>query len=90
MELVNFIQELSRQNIVPRDTVNVSINVNVISGKLVPYNLVINREGQVLSKIIHERNNELIIVVKTTPDGIGPDVGTPILISEITTIDKIG
>ncbi len=89
MEIVNFIQELSRQNIVPRDTVNVSTTVNTISGKLVPYDLVINREGEVLSKIIHERNNELIIVVKTNPDGMGPDIGTPILISEITTIDKI-
>ncbi len=89
MELVNFIQELSRQNIVPRDTVNVSTTVNTISGKLVPYDLVINREGQVLSKIIHERNNELIIVVKTTPDGMGPDIGTPIFISEIKTIVKI-
>ena len=89
MELVNFIQELSRQNIVPRDTVNVSTTVNAISGKLVPYDLVINREGQVLSKIIHERNNELIIGVKTTPDGMGPDIGIPIFISEIKTIDKI-
>jgi hypothetical protein len=90
MELITFIQELSRQNIVPRDTVNVSTNVNSISGKLVPCDIIINREGEVLSKIIHERNNELIIVVKTTPDGMGPDIGTPILISEITTIDKIG
>ena len=89
MELINFIQELSRQNIVPRDTVNVSTSVNSISGKLVPYDLVINREGEVLSKIIHERNNELIIVVKTIPDGMGPDIGTHIFISEITTIDKI-
>lgn len=89
MELINFIQELSRQNIVPRDTVNVSTSVNSISGKLVPYDLVINREGEVLSKIIHERNNELIIVVKTIPDGMGPDIGTHIIISEITTIDKI-
>ncbi len=87
MELENFIKELSRQNIVPRDTVNVSTTVNVISGKLIPFELVRNRE--VLISIIHERNNELSIVVKTTPDGIGPDIGTKILISEITSIIKL-
>jgi hypothetical protein len=87
MELEYFIEELSRQNIGPRDTVNVSTTVNVISGKLIPFELVRNRE--VLINIIHERNNEFSIVVKTTPDGIGPDIGTNILIREITSIIKL-
>jgi len=90
MELIKFIQEISRQSIAQKDNVKVSTNVNPISGKLVPCDIVINREGEILSKIIHERNNELIIVVKTAPDGMGPDIGTPILISEITTIEKLG
>lgn len=88
MELINFIQEISRQNIVARDKVTVVTDDIEIAGSLIPYTLIIPHDGQTLSNIIHKRDEQLMIVVKTIPDGMGPDVGTPILISDIITITK--
>lgn len=88
MELINFLQEISWQNIVARDKVTVFTNDIGITGSLIPYTLIVSRDGQTLSNIIHERDEQLIIVVKTIPDGMGPDVGTPILISHIISITK--
>ena len=88
MELIDFLKEISRQHIIARDRVTVVTNDFEIIGSLIPYELIVSLDGQTLSNIIHQRDEQLIIVVKTIPDGIGPDVGTPILISHIISITK--
>ncbi len=88
MELIEFLIEIDQQTIVARDRVTVRTDNSEITGSLIPFTLIISRDGQTLSNIIHERDNNLQIVVKTLPDGMGPDVGTPILISEIVSITK--
>lgn len=88
MELIDFLQEISRQNIVARDKVTVVTDNIEITGSLIPFTLIIAQDGHTLSNIIHQRDEQLIIVVKTIPDGMGPDVGTSILISDIISITK--
>ncbi len=88
MELIEFLIETDQQSIVARNIVTVRTDNSEITGSLIPFTQVISRDGQTLSNIIHERDKNLQIVIKTLPDGIGPDVGNPILISEIVSITK--
>lgn len=88
MEFNEFILQVSQQRIGVRDKVSVETDTLQITGTLVPCDIVITRDGQTLSKIFHNRNEQLSISVKTIPDGMGPDVGAPILISDIISITK--
>ena len=88
MEINEFLNELNQQQIVERDLVIVTYFVNdelTISGTLIPYSEIVSWEGDIESRIIHPRNDG-VIVVKTTPDGLGPDTGTPISIESIISI----
>lgn len=88
MEIIEFLNELHQQHIVERDFVTVTYFVNgelEISGTLIPYTEIVPWEGDIESRIIHPRNGG-VIVVKTTPDGLGPDIGMPISIESIISI----
>lgn len=88
MELIDFLREISRQHIVARDRVTVVTNDIEITGSLIPYKIIVSREGQTLLNIIHERDEQLMIIVKTLPDGMGPDIGSPVLLLDIVSITK--
>lgn len=88
MEFNEFIQQVSHQRIGVRDRVSVNTNSLQITGTLVPCQIIVTRDGQSLSKIFHNRNEQLSISIKTFPDGMGPDAGTTILISDIISITK--
>ncbi len=90
MDLIFFLKVIRDQSIVERDIVTVTYNDNeTISGKLVPHELIINWQGVLNTNIIHARENNPLITVKTIPDGMGPDIGTPITIESIVSIQKI-
>jgi len=90
MEIIDFVKELKKNQIIERDFVKVSYFDNgeaEISGTLIPYSEIIVCEGRIESRIIHPKDGG-IIVVKTLPDGIGPDIGFPIRIENINSILK--
>jgi hypothetical protein len=88
MEFKEFLQQISQQRISVRDKVSVVTSTLQITGTIVPCDKVVTRDGQTLSEIFHNRNEQLSISVKTIPDGMGPDVGTPIQISDVISIIK--
>ncbi len=90
MEIIELLNELSEQKIVERDFVTVTYFVNdelEISGTLIPYSEIVSWEGDIETRIIHPKDKG-IIVVKTIPDGMGPDIGKSIRIESIISILK--
>lgn len=90
MELKNFLRTIGDKAIFERDKVTVTYGENkIITGTLVPYEVIITWQGDINTSIIHPRENNPVISVKTKPDGIGPDDGTPISIESIISIEKV-
>lgn len=90
MDLIDFLRAVGNQSIVERDSVIVTYNVDeTITGTLVPHEVIINWHGDLNTNIIHPREDGPLISVKTMPDGMGPDVGTPITIESIISIEKL-
>lgn len=90
MDLINFLKSVSNQSITERDKVTVTYGENeTITGTLVPHEVIINWKGDINTNIIHPRENNPLICVKTMPDGIGPDVGLPITIESVVSIEKV-
>ncbi len=88
MELITFLKQIGQQQIRERDKVSVETLETMIIGTIVPNTIIISRDGATLTNILHDRNGELLISVKTTPDGYGPDTGTPVFINDIVSINK--
>lgn len=90
MDFIIFLQAVGDQSIVERDSVTVTYNDNVtITGTLVPHEVIINWHGDLNTNIIHPGEDNPLISVKTMPDGMGPDVGVPITIESIVSIEKV-
>lgn len=91
MNINDFLGTVSAQSIVERDSVTV-IYLNggarsTLSGTIIPYENVVKPDGKISSRIIHPRDGG-VIVIKTTPDGLGPDIGKPIELESIISISK--
>lgn len=91
MNINDFLGTLSAQSIVERDYVTVSFlngaTQATLSGTIIPHDNVVHLDGEMNSRIIHPRDGG-VIVIKTTPDGLGPDIGKPIKVESIISISK--
>ncbi|MCX6272565.1 MAG: hypothetical protein NTU44_15370 [Bacteroidetes bacterium] len=89
MDIIEFHKVTSKQNIKERDKVTVSTSDITLTGTLVPCTVVIAYVGEIHSNILHEKNGELLISIKSHPDGFGPDIGKPVYVKDIIHITKV-
>ena len=91
MNINDFLGTVSAQSIVERDFVTVLfLNEGTratLSGTIIPYDNVVKPDGEISSRIIHPRDGG-VLVIRTTPDGLGPDIGKPIELESIISISK--